>query len=213
MAVSDTCAFMHECMFQLIQVFFHADFDDFRAIRNDQGRIWPASQGLIAESQATVMPDLELQHPDGSVLHFPSGVDASVVLLSIAFRYGAEEILDSWRKPWQQQFSARPDVRLLELSFVESVVMTAWPFKQIILRAQLRRQQKQNTTDQLVPVEFLFHFGEAKPLRKALGMSNTLTGYAVLLDSQGRVRWKGCGMAKPDEVDSLLTSTQQLLTK
>ena len=159
------------------------------------------------------MPDLEMQHPDGAVLQFPGGLDASAVLLSIAFRYGAEKILDSWRKPWQQEFSARPDVRLLELSFVESVVMTVWPFKQMILRAQLRRQQKQTHTDQQVPVEFLFHFGEAKPLRQALGMSNTLTGYAVLLDSQGRVRWKGCGMAKPDEVDSLLTSTQQLLTK
>ena len=158
------------------------------------------------------MPDLELQHPDGAVLHFPGGLDASAVLLSIAFRYGAEEILDSWRKPWQQEFSARPDVRLLELSFVESVVMTAWPFKQMILRAQLRRQQKQAPTDQQVPVEFLFHFGEAKALRKALDMSNTLTGYAVLLDSQGRVRWKGCGMAKPDEIVSLLSTTQQLLT-
>ena len=158
------------------------------------------------------MPDLEMQHPDGAVLHFPGGLNASAVLLSIAFRYGAEEILDSWRKPWQQEFSFRPGVRLLELSFVESAVMTAWPFKQMILRAQLRRQEQQTPSDQLVPVEFLFHFGEAKPLRKVLDMSNTLTGYAVLLDSQGRVRWKGCGMAKPDEVDSLLTSTRQLLT-
>ena len=56
-------------------------------------------------------------------------------------------------------------------------VMSWWPFRQIILRSGLRQQQSPATG--LHP-HCLFHFGDATEMRRALGMTNRLTGCAAL---------------------------------
>ena len=55
--------------------------------------------------------------------------------------------------------------------------MSWWPFRNIILRSGLRQQQ--SPAAGLHP-HCLFHFGDATEIRRALGMTNRLTGCAAL---------------------------------
>jgi len=50
-------------------------------------------------------------------------------------------------------------------------------------------------------------------VRESLGMVNKHIGYVYLLDEQLKVRWAGCGDAKPEETDALRTSAGVLLKR
>ena len=44
-----------------------------------------------------------------------------------------------------------------------------------------------------------------------LGLPKKYTGYSFLLDKDSRIRWRGSGIAEPEEVESMLNCAQQLL--
>lgn len=47
--------------------------------------------------------------------------------------------------------------------------------------------------------------------RKVLGITNRLSGYEVLVDRKGRVRWRASEMATKEELESMVTCTTRLL--
>jgi hypothetical protein len=59
----------------------------------------------------------------------------------------------------------------------------------------------------------LYHFAETWAMRKALNMPNRLTAYALLIDSEGRVRWQATGFATEDEITSLQRATRLLVSE
>jgi hypothetical protein len=59
----------------------------------------------------------------------------------------------------------------------------------------------------------LYHFAETWAMRRALNMPNRLTAYALLIDSEGRVRWKATGFATKDEITSLQRVTRLLVSE
>lgn len=54
-------------------------------------------------------------------------------------------------------------------------------------------------------------FGGVKEFITPLQVPNKFTGYAFLLDSSNRIRWRGCGQAKPEEVETMIQCAQQLV--
>ena len=48
---------------------------------------------------------------------------------------------------------------------------------------------------------------------QALDLPNFFTGYAYLLDQDHRIRWKGCGLAKPHEIEHLIQCAEQLVSE
>ena len=59
----------------------------------------------------------------------------------------------------------------------------------------------------------LLHFGDVESFRDVLRMHNTLTGYVVLVDGLGRVRWMGSGEPDDDgeELNVLLECAKELV--
>ncbi|GAB4821697.1 hypothetical protein N2152v2_008743 [Parachlorella kessleri] len=198
-------------------------FDDFKDFRDRKGKVFLASERLMPASQARLFPQIQVLQPDGTKACFPqpaiSGGGSSsssgggspgesASLVCIAFRAGAQEMLEAWAVPFSQRFQGKPGIRVIELSLVESVVMSVWPFKQAILRGGSKGQGKYQ-----LPVEYLYHFGETEALRAALHMTNRLTGYVYLVDGQGRVRWQGSGSPGQEELQHLLRCGGELLTQ
>ncbi|KAL0043368.1 hypothetical protein WJX79_002815 [Trebouxia sp. C0005] len=212
----------------------HGYFDDFRAVRDQHGKIFSSPERLIDAQAAQPFPSTQMVRPDGLQCTMPPPPGQhQAALLCTAFRAGAEDILASWSTPFKERYGSQQGAHYFELSFVESAVMSVWPFKQIILRAQLSKapipSPKQATLSpaahashagsstpgsaktSTMQTDFLFHFGDTTQIRKALEMPNRLTGYAFLIDSNGLVRWRGSGLAEQSEVDGLLRAADQLL--
>jgi len=50
-------------------------------------------------------------------------------------------------------------------------------------------------------------------LREPLGLTNKHVGFVYLLDENLRIRWAGCGFARPEEQESLVKCTGVLLKR
>ncbi|KAL6784337.1 hypothetical protein ACKKBG_A05760 [Auxenochlorella protothecoides x Auxenochlorella symbiontica] len=179
-------------------------FDDFREFRDQHGKVFESR--LIPVASAQPFPTLTASLPDESTIRFPvSQGAANVTLVAIAFRAGAQDLIEAWSVPFSEAFQSAPNVQLVELALIESVVMRAWPFRSLLLRNGTASQERYH-----MPVQYLFHFGDAKPLCHALGLTNRLTGYVFLVDGAGRVRWRGSGPPTPDELAGFLAAAEQL---
>lgn len=148
-------------------------FDDFRDFRDSKGKVFQAPQRLIPASAAPIFPSIEPLAADGTPHPFPSvGPDAPAAsLVCVAFRAGAQEMLEAWAKPFSVAHQESPNVALYELALIESVVMGVWPFRSILMKNGVASQGKY-----AMPATYLYYFKDSKPLRTALHMTNLLTG-------------------------------------
>ncbi|KAI3436178.1 hypothetical protein D9Q98_002233 [Chlorella vulgaris] len=128
-------------------------------------------------------------------------------LVCLAFRAGAQPMIEAWATAFGHHFQGRgSEVALYEMAIVEGVVMRMWPFKQLLLRGGANSAAKY-----AFPCRHLHHFGDMQALRSSLHLTNLLTGYVFLIDSRGRLRWRGSGSPTKEELDTLLRCTEQLL--
>jgi ATPase complex subunit ATP10 len=190
-------------------------FDDFRSFRDSGGKMFRATERLIASAAAPAFPPMApAAAPSGAAAPFPplagDAATPAACLVGVAFRAGAEEMLEAWAAPFAARFAAAAPpgaAALAELSLVESAVMALWPFRGMLARAAPPAALARRA----LPTARLFHFGDAEPAARALGLTNRLTAYVFLLDGAGRVRWRGSGTPAGGELASLLAAGEALL--
>jgi len=122
-------------------------------------------------------------------------------------------MLPPWTIPFEKSFGQNPKASVLHLTITEGTLLR-------LLRGFLTRSMIQNTPLEQQDTTFL-HFGNVEEFRDVLRMHNTLTGYVVLVDGLGRVRWMGSGepvMTKSkggeeesEELTVLMESAKELL--
>ncbi|KAK9787120.1 hypothetical protein WJX73_008776 [Symbiochloris irregularis] len=187
-------------------------FDDFKELRETEGRVFPPDSHSLLARDAVSLPELPVVLPDGSKTTFPSQLQGFAGgMLCVAFREGADSMLQPWGEAFAAEFAGSESLRWFQLSLIESAVMRMWPFSSLITKAP--RKYTWSTEDAppaALQPEYLFHFGEAQELKKALNMKNQLTGYTYLLDAQGRVRWRASGAPQAGELEVLRQVARQL---
>ncbi|KAL6537972.1 hypothetical protein OROHE_012259 [Orobanche hederae] len=175
-----------------------------------------ANKIIIPAMAAVKFPTLDVNYSDGSVLKLPitsDGNDVNVFtsdipkasLMCLSFRASSQPMVDSWSVPFLNSFGHSTDVRLYEVSFIDSWLLTRGPIKKLLLK--IMRKSNPDGKQQHV----VYSFGDHYYFRKELKILNLLTGYIFLLDKLGRIRWQGFGLATEDEVSSLLSCTSLLL--
>lgn len=58
---------------------------------------------------------------------------------------------------------------------------------------------------------FLVRKGITDQIREAVGLLNSKVGYVYLVDGECKIRWAGSGVAEPDEKESLVKATKQVI--
>ena len=188
-------------------------FDDFREFRDSQGKVFQSPQHLISPSVAPIFPTIHPFAADGSPHQFPPSFAAedsapplAVSLVCVAYRAGAQEMLEAWAAPFSRLYRNTPRAALFEIALVESVVMGLWPFRNMLMKNGASSQGKYS-----MPATYLYQFKDAEGIGKTLHMTNRLTGYIFLLDGQGRVRWRGSGNPDSKELKLLEKCSEKLL--
>lgn len=195
-------------------------FADISEMKQHGGKIALANKIIIPAMAAVKFPALEVNYSDGTTLKLPmtssgNGVDAykSVVpnatLLCLSFRASSQAMVDSWSVPFLEAFSNSEKIKLYEVSFIDSWLLSLNPIKRLLL--QIMRKSKPGGKDNVLQRQIVYSFGDHYYLRKELKILNLLTGYIFLLDNFGRVRWQGFGLATQEELLSLLSCTSLLL--
>lgn len=186
-------------------------FDDFREMKKTGGKIAPASTSLTPIAGSPRFPLLEVYIPKGPALTLPLE-DYNATLVCVAFRASAQPMVLSWSSPFAQKFAdskSRDSIKVFEVSVIESLVLSVWPIKQLLLRT-MRGSQGTHEAHELERT-VVYAFGDTYDFRKVLGVPNLLSGYAFLLDRKGRVRWRASGMATEEELESMASCTSRLL--
>ncbi|GER34423.1 hypothetical protein STAS_10644 [Striga asiatica] len=197
-------------------------FADMSELKQHGGKIAMANKIIIPSMAAVKFPTIEVNNSDGSSLKLPITSDANDVnvtksdipkasLLCLSFRASSQHMVDSWSAPFLNTFGNSSDVRLYEVSFIDSWLLTRSPIKKLLLK--IMRKPKPEGEQNVLQRRIVYSFGDHYYFRKELKILNLLTGYVFLLDNLGRIRWQGFGLATEDEIRSLLSCTSLLLDK
>lgn len=195
-------------------------FADMSDLKKNGGKIAMANKILIPSAVAAKFPSLEVSYSDGKTFKLPLGSDGNVVdpnkmdlpkatLLCLSFRASSQGMNESWSKPFLTAFSDSKNIHLYEVSFVDSWLLSLSPVKWLLLRMMKKSNPTENAGS--LQRQFVYSFGDHYYFRKELKILNLLTGYVLLLDKFGRIRWQGFGAASEEEVSSLLSCTSHLL--
>jgi ATPase complex subunit ATP10 len=202
-------------------------FDDFKQLRDTQGKLFRGSPKLLPGTHPSSSSSLfsRVDVVDGvtkesiSLMEAFSGGERGgkkkAILLAVACRDGAQPMLDAWVRGWTQAMtdSTYLDDRghiyskmgLLELSVVDSVVMGLAPFRTLLFG-------KVRETSRGIDAKTAFMFTHSKGYNQVLeSLENRLIGFVYLLDSNGSIRWRGCGFPDEDELLWLANATRTLL--
>ncbi|XP_027123573.1 uncharacterized protein [Coffea arabica] len=195
-------------------------FADFGEMKKHGGKIAMANKIIIPAMAATKFPALEVNFSDGSSLKLPitsSGNGSSAdkldvpkaSLLCLSFRGSSQAMINSWSKPFLDEFCSSKETQLFEVSLIESWLLRRNPIKKLLLR--IMKKPSPDDKKNVLQRQIVYSFGDHYYFRKELNILNLLTGYVFLLDKFGRIRWQGFGSATPEEVSSLLACTALLL--
>lgn len=89
-------------------------------------------------------------------------------------------------------------------------LLKIWPFKGMLVNNVASETAR--SAGHSMPTQYLYYFGALGDLIDQLGMSNRLTGYVYLLDSQGRIRWHASGKPTEEDKSALAAATMELLS-
>ncbi|KAJ0250716.1 ATPase complex subunit [Hirschfeldia incana] len=194
-------------------------FADMKEFKEHGGKIAAADKTLIPAVSAVKFPELAVTLSNGKVLKLPftsSGIEVNkesfalpkVSLVCLSFRASSQEMISSWSKPFLDTFGDRKDLRVFEVSFIDKWLLGLAPIKNLLLRVL---QKPKNNENSVLQRQAVYSFGDHYHFRKEIKVLNLLTGYILLLDKLGRIRWQGFGTATPEEVSQLLSCTSHLL--
>jgi ATPase complex subunit ATP10 len=177
-----------------------------KLIEESMAKVFPPLHGLksLGSSSESVNVPAHLVRKNRS--HDPH---AHCTLVAISFRDFGYQQLDSWLKPFRDEFQKKDRVEIIQIQINEGFV-NKW-----LLRGIIRSLATRNTPVEYRESTFLYfenrqHPNDLEHFCDALRMHNTLPGYVFLLDGLARVRFAACGNATEEEIQLLIQFAKEL---
>jgi len=154
-------------------------------------------------STGTRFPALSARSLAGKKKTLSDVAAGKVALIAVAFARGAQEMINSWVLPFEEEFYREEDVIVYEVPMIESPL---WRPARGMIDGGMRSGIPSGKHDYVIT-----WYGSAAPYRKALGMDDRSLAYLFLLDRDGTIRWEGKGFADSAGVAILLKTAKALL--
>ena len=139
----------------------------------------------------------------GTKKKLPDAAAGKVALIVVAFVRSAQEMIDSWVLPFEEEFYQSAHVVVYEVPMIESLL---WRPARAMIDGGMRSGIPPGKHDYVIT-----WYGNASPYREALGMEDRSLAYLFLLDRDGVIRWEGKGFADSNGVAVLLNTVKALL--
>lgn len=190
-------------------------FDDFKQLRDTQGKLFRGTSSLIPKKNSKVFPSIVPVRcggaQDGGDVAFPPIDESndSISLVYLSFRDGARPMVDTWKREMDKALVDVESkmIKVVEISLIESYLMSLWPFRSMLMANVAKKQIEKGD----ISTEKLFLFRDIEALQQSLELPNRLIGYVLLLDCDNLIRWRGCGFPDEKEIESLASCARKLL--
>ena len=174
-----------------------------------QGRAYNADKQLIDINNTNIFPTIKGSTLNGKEITFPNNDDIAsnnVTLVVFSFKHYGFSLVRSWIDPYIKHFQPNiksNKIKVIELCFVEYSFMS-WASKIFANNLKLEINEDQHNSTILV-------FGNLSNFASQLLLPSKYIGYCYLLDKNNKIRWRGCGNAKEEELNVLYKCSLQLL--
>jgi len=191
--------------------------------RLDAGlKVFPTSTSIIPRSEADMFPKLEVTALD-HVTNIQLPVKNHVTLLLLSFKSFGHTMLSPWRESVERHFGETLGATNIDnenrhkngkgklnkqLQIVDLMVNVNWLEK--YLAGMLTWAFKRSTPQERMKGTAIL-FDDFRKYRDVIGASNDLTAYIILVDENGKVRWKASGECQFGESMDLIDSISELL--
>ena len=133
----------------------------------------------------TPMPKLEGENLNGHKAVLPDDARGKVTLVALGFSYDSRRPVETWTKRFRQQFGQHPDTASFQVPVISGLARLA----KLLIESGMRRGTAKEDRDTVITV-----YGGASEWKDRLGVQDTDLAYLLLLDREGRVRWRHAGL-------------------
>ncbi|KAF8609167.1 hypothetical protein BDV93DRAFT_518022, partial [Ceratobasidium sp. AG-I] len=181
-------------------------FHDFHKLKHHGGKMWIAPRVLIKEDKALYFPDISGVTLDKrKTLHTADACAGRITILSVLSTKISELHAQSFVEQSLKQHQENPAFQYMQVNLQENLLKS---FLVSLFLSSLR-----NTVPSELHPTYILSGQNMEFLRVPLGMENKHIGYTYLIDENLKVRWAGCGFARPEETEALTNCTRVLLER
>ena len=194
---------------------------DFQVVKY-RGRAYNADSKLISLNKANTFPTLKGVTLTGRNFELPHDTTGSVKFVVFSFKDYGWHLCRTWLDPFLDHFGGSDycskansndnitntnfigdKIGVYEICYVEHGFLS---FAKSIFASNLKHICRPTQHERTVLV-----FGEALKFASQLMLPSKYIGYAVLLDRNNKIRWRGSGVSKPEELETVFKLTEELL--
>ena len=150
----------------------------------------------------TPMPKLEGENLSGHKAVLPDAARGKVTLVAMGFGYESRRSVEVWTKHFRREFASHPDTAFFEVPMISGMARLA----KLFIDSGMRRGTPKEDRDKVITV-----YGSASEWKERLGVEDTDLAYLLLLDREGRVRWRHAGLFDESVWPELKEATESVL--
>ena len=156
-----------------------------RQIGHARGVIGLTFMLAAALTVGTPMPKLEGESLSGHKAVLPDAAKGKVTLVAIGFTYESRRPVEVWTKRFRQEFGSNPETAFFEVPMISGMARLA----KLFIDSGMRRGTPKEDHDKVITV-----YGGASDWKQRLAVEDTDIAYLILLDREGKVRWRHSGL-------------------
>jgi len=150
----------------------------------------------------TPMPKLEGESLSGHKEVLPDAARGKVTLVAMGFTYESRRPVEAWTKRFRQEFGQNPETAFFEVPMISGMARLA----KLFIDSGMRRGTAKEDHDKVITV-----YGGASDWKQRLAVADTDAAYLILLDREGRVRWRHAGLFAENVWPELKEATEAAL--
>jgi hypothetical protein len=156
---------------------------------------------VAALTVGTPMPQIEGESLSGHKAVLPDAAKGKVTLVAMGFSYESRRPVEAWTKRFRSEFGLNPQAGFFEVPVISGLARLA----KLFIQSGMRRGTPKADHDKVITV-----YG-GSGWKERLGAEDSDTAYLLLLDRDGRVRWRHTGAFEESVWPQLKEATEAAL--
>lgn len=148
------------------------------------------------------MPKIEGEDLSGHKAILPDAAKGKVTLVAMGFSYESRRSVAAWTNRFRHDFGQHPDATFFEVPVISGMARLA----KLFIDSGMRRGTPKEDHDKVITV-----YGGAADWKDRLGVADTDLAYLLLLDRDGKVRWRHAGPFEESVWPELRDATEAAL--
>ena len=146
-------------------------------------------------------PQISAETLAGTKIILPDSAQGKIALITIAFKREAQSQLDSWLRPFMEEYGETPGFTFYEIPMLARYwKLLGWMIDSG-MRSGIEEEKHKNV---------MTYYGNYTHYQRVLRLNDSTFGYVFLLDREGIIRWHSRGYATQQTIKEMTENAKNL---